>query len=288
MLRDQMPNNTLVTRLLVAGLLTTVVVAFWVAPLPGGDDWEFFQTVARGLFKSTDSLYGEKVTHGYYSNPPWLVVGLIPLSVLPFKLGWAVLSVITLGAALIILRRWQPLPGLVKPALVLLSPAMIYTLLHGQIDMLVISGILLPEVFWPLVALTKPQVAIGLAMGVPREQWHRAALLTCGVLVLSLLFFGFWPRDLIEQPTPFVDATHNLWLGLWPFQLPAGVMVILVGISRRDERLLVAGSPLLSPYAAMSSLLGPWLAAITFLTDWQALAVFASWWGAVIYRGIAV
>jgi hypothetical protein len=58
-------------------------------------------------------------------------------------------------------------------------------------------------------------------------------------------------------------------------------------MSRQDERLLVSGSPLLSPYAATSTLIGPWIAAITVLSNRQAVVVFLSWWAAVIYRGLA-
>jgi len=77
-----------------------------------------------------------------------------------------------------------------------------------------------------------------------------------------------------------------LWLGLFPFQVPVGVSLILFGISRKDEKLLIAGSPFLSPYAATSSLIGPWLAVSCFLNDWQVFIVWLSWWGAVIYRGL--
>jgi hypothetical protein len=112
----------------------------------------------------------------------------------------------------------------------------------------------------------------------------RAGLLTLLVLLLSFPFFGFWPIDILKQPTPFVEAAHNLWYGLWPFQIPAGLAVLLLGIRRKDERLLIAASPFLSPYAATSSLLGPWIALSSFLKEWEAALIFLSWWGAVLCR----
>ena len=270
---------------ILLGLFLLVVIAFWLGPWPGGDDWETFYYVSHRLIERSAPLYGERITHAYYSNPPWLAAGIIPLALLPFKWSWAIICTITIALSFLLLRRWEKRPSLLKILLVVLSPGMIYTILHGQIDILVISGVFLPASFWPLVAVTKPQGAIGLLFGVPRESWLRALLITIGVLAASFVLFGFWPAELLAQPAPFVMATHNLWYGLWPFQVPAGVMLITLGISRRDERLLIAGSPLVSPYAATSSLLGPWIAAITFLKDWQALLVFASWWAAVIYRG---
>lgn len=271
---------------LVIVLFAVLVIAFLVGPWPGGDDWETFHGAARRVL-SGESLYETRITHAYYSNPPWLAVLFVPLGVLPFKLGWAILSAASLGAALLLLHRWQPRAGIVKPVLVLLSPPMIYILMHGQIDVLVISGVWLPAQYWAVVALTKPQVAIGLIAGVPRAQWVRAGLLTLGLVALSLLVFGNWIAAFLDQPAPYVEAGHNLWRDLWPFQVPAGVALVLLGMSRKDERLLISGSPLLSPYAATSTLIGPWIAAITLLSNRQATVVFLSWWAAVVYRGLA-
>ena len=232
-------------------------------------------------------LYGTSTAQGYhYYNPPWLAVLCIPLALLPFRLGWAALAAATLGVAVLLLRRWNGQTGLAKPVLVLLSPPLFYTILHGQVDLLIIGGVLLPAPWWALVALTKPQAALGLLAGVPRACWLRAGLLTGLVVAASLIWFGNWPRSLLNQPTPFMDAGNNLWLGLWPFQVPAGVLLITMGVRRRDERLLIAGTPFLSPYAALSSFAGPWIAAMTWMSDRQAAAVFASWWGAVIIRAL--
>jgi hypothetical protein len=231
-------------------------------------------------------MYGSRITHDYYSNPAWLAVALIPLAILPEHIGWALLCALTLGAAILVLRHWSSdsAPGLVKPVLVLTSPAMFYTLMHGEIDVLIIAGVLLPAEWWLLTALTKPQVALALALGIPLRKWVRAGLILLVVLVISLVFAGWWPPRLLHQPTPFRNATHNLWFGLWPFQVPAGVALAVKGLQHKDDRFLIAASPFLSPYAATSSLIGPWIAVFTFLTTWQAAFVWASRWGAVVYR----
>ena len=277
-----MPTSNLFVGVAVFFIL---VIAFLVSPWPGGDDWETFRGAAQRVIAG-DSLYGTRVTHAYYSNPPWLAALLLPLGLMPFKLGWAILSAFSLGAALLLLHRWQPRAGVVKPLLILLSPPMVYILMHGQIDALLISGVWLPTQYWAIVALTKPQIAIGLIAGVPRQHWLRASILTGLVVGLSLLLWGNWVEELLHQPSPFVSAGHNLWKYLCPYQIPAGVALVLLGMSRKDERLLIAGSPLLSPYAATSSLIGPWIAAITYLSNQQAALVFLSWWGAVFYRGL--
>ncbi len=266
------------------GLLT---VLFMLTPW-SGDDWGVYYGAAKRV-TSGQPLYGTRITHAhdaYYYNPPWLAVALAPAALLPEKLGWAMLSAASLGAALAVLSHWERAPGVVKALLALGNPAMLYIILHGQIDMLIVSSVLLPAAWWPLAALTKPQVAIGLLAVTPRRTWFRALSILAGVVVVTVLLCGFWPPKLFAQPAPFAEATHNLWLGLWPYQVPAGVALAALAYQRRDARLAIAASPFLSPYAALSTLIGPWLALLTYLTRWQAVAVWASWWGAVLYRAI--
>ncbi len=267
-------------------ILTGFIIfsAFYVSPWEDADDWETFYFAGKRLIVADTPLYGTLITENFYSNPPWLAAALIPLTLFPPKLGWALLCVGTLSLAMVLLRRWNPSPGMVKIFTALSSPPMLYILLHGQIDVIIISAVLLPSWFWPLAAITKPQVAVGLVLGVPRRNWLHAGLFTGAVFGISFVMWGFWPTELVQQATPFVGAGHNLWAGLWPFQVPLGVILILVGLSRSDERFLIAGSPFLSPYAAISTMIGPWIAATSFLKPWQVVVVWLSWWGAVVYR----
>lgn len=273
--------------LLVVLAAALMVLAFWLSPWEDADDWETFYYAARRLVAADQSLYDTMITENYYSNPPWLAAAIVPVTVLPPKFGWALLSAATLALALLVLRRWAASPGIVRMVAVLASPPMMYILLHGQIDVVIIGAVLLPAWVWPVAAITKPQVAIGLLFGIPRRQWLRAALFTGALLVISFLLWGFWPAEVIRQPKPFVGAGHNLWAGLWPFQVPMGVLLLALGVSRKDERFLIAGSPFLSPYAALSTMIGPWIAAVSFLKPWQTLLVLGSWWGAVVYRLVA-
>lgn len=264
-------------------LLLFVAGVYLFSYAPAGDDWETFYGAARRIIDGTP-VYGERVTHAFYSNPPWVAGLLVPAALFPFQIAQGIVATASLVVIVVLTRRFQM--NVAKMVLVLLSPPMIYTLLHGQIDALILAGVMLPSEWWPVVALSKPQVAIGLIFGVKRQRWLRAILLAAGVILLSFLLWGNWPRDLIHQPAPFVSATHNIWLGLWPFQVPVGIALMLVGLSKGDERQLIAASPFFAPYAATSSLLGPWLVSAAALETWQAVIVFISWWGAVAYRGL--
>ncbi len=269
-------------------VLAILVLLFAWVPLPGGDDWAVFYVAARRVLMGFP-LYGEPIVRlshydYYYYNPPWLAMSLMPLALLPFRWGRAVLSASTLLLAALLLRRWEKSPyGPPKMILVLLSPPMIYLLRNGQVDALVLGGVFLPVEFWPLVALTKPQVAFGLALGVPRPYWRRTALVMAGFLLLSGLFWGNWLVALVQQPAPLANES-NLWFGLWPLQVPIGLTLLWLGIRHKDERLLVASSPLLAPYASTHSLLGPWIALLTWLSPAQGTIALLTWWGAIIYR----
>lgn len=258
-----------------------LVCAFALLPLPGGDDWETFRGAGLRVLMGV-SLYEEKVTHGYYSNPPWVAVLLLPLSLLPFRWGWALISVSSLALLVFLSKRWRM--DLWRTAFVLASPASFYILLHGEIDVWVLAGIFLPQEIWILAALAKPQVAIGLLFGLERSRIRKALVAGIAVVIASLILFGLWPLELLRQPKPLITAQHNLWSGFWPFQVPIGIALILWGLRRKDERFLLAASPFIFPYAATSSLIGPWLALSSFLRTWEALLVFLAWWGAVCYR----
>lgn len=287
LLRTSLQREHVRAALIGVGVFTLLVAVFLLSPWDGGDDWRAFHGAAQRVLDRSTPLYGTPTfADYYYYNPPWLAVLLTPTAPFAARIGWGIVSAASLVIALALLRRWLDHPGYIKPVLVLLSPAMLYMLLHGQIDLLILAGVLLPMEWWGLVALTKPQTALGLVAMIFPHHWLRAAIILGVVAIPSVALLGPWPLDLLDQPRPFVEMGHNLWLNLWPFQIPVGVLLIVLGYSRKDERLLIAGSPFLSPYAAMSSMIGPWIAAITFLNDWQALAVFVSWWGAVILRAL--
>jgi hypothetical protein len=142
--------------------------------------------------------------------------------------------------------------------------------LHGQIEPLLLAFLLLPKSWWPLAPFPKPQIGLEMVFYVPRRKILSTAAVTGAAWILSLLLFGSWPMALFNQLSPFVEQAHNLWLGLWPLQVPVGLLLILLGIRRADERMLVSAGPSASPYAATSSLIGPWMAGVSFLKDWEA------------------
>jgi hypothetical protein len=66
---------------------------------------------------------------------------LAPVGVLPFRVGWAILSTASLFGSILLLRRWETAPSYIKTALIMSSPPMFYLLLHRQIDVIILCGL---------------------------------------------------------------------------------------------------------------------------------------------------
>ncbi len=151
---------------------------------------------------------------------------------------------------------------------------------------MILGVILLPREFWLIGALTKPQTAIALALGAIKSKWWKTILITLGVIGISFLVVGNWVPAFLSQPFDAYGG-HNVWFGLWPYQVVIGVVLTLVGLERNDERFWVGASPFFAPYAATSTLLGPWMLLVTKIKDWQAIAALLAWWAAAIFRQMA-
>lgn len=267
--------------LLLTLVFLLITAMFALFSLPGGDDWGFFRGVVQRMLTG-ESIYTQRFNGSHYHYPPWVATLLIPLGILPFAWGRALLCTLSLLFAILIARRFQM--SIIKQALVLLSPPMLYLLLHGQIDALALGVVLLPPAWWAVGSITKPQVTLGLIFGVPRSQWLKAVIIGAVVFALSLILFGLWPLDLLRQPKEFAGMGLNIWGGLWPYQLPLGLALVFRSWQKKDDRYLIASSPFFMPYAATSSLLGPWIALSSMLEDWQAAVVLVVWWIASFSR----
>ncbi|WP_152965564.1 hypothetical protein [Thermanaerothrix daxensis] len=267
-------------------MLATLVltVLFASIPLPGGDDWEVFRAaVQRTIHRQT--IYGVKLgtlqTNYYY--PPWVLVLLLIPGLLPFNWGLALTRALSLILAVVI--AWRFRTSLIKQILALLSPPMLYIMLHGQVDVLILAiMIFLPPSWWLIGSITKPQVTLAFLFGIPRKDWLRAVLIAAMVGLVSFLIFGPWPLALLNQPRGIIYLGHNIWGGLWPYNVPIGLALVFFATQKQDLRFIVAASPFFMPYAAMSSLIGPWITLSNLLEDWQAAVVLIAWWAASFYR----
>ncbi len=180
-------------------------------------------------------------------------------------------------------KRWNI--GVIKLIAILFSPPMLYTLLHGNVDAFVLGAVLLPREFWLIAAVTKPQTTIALSIGAFYSNRWKMVIITTSVILLSLIIFGNWLIPFLSQPVTIINAGHNVFRGLWPFQIIVGAVLAFMGWKRQDEKYWIGASPFFSPYAATSTMLGPLMFVMSKLKEWQAVGLVVLYWTmAILFR----
>jgi hypothetical protein len=227
-------------------------------------------------------------------NPPWVLPLLWPLSALPLAFSWAVLGFATLNLLMLSVPR-QSGRGLwlAGVALVVLSYPALRQLVDGNLEVLIIGGVLL--MLWALPRQHTLGMAAGMLLAAAKIQESWLLLAVAAILIARewaprqwlrslgwgtllagplLLFYGrdWWVSNLsfthIWPGTPVDSSIYGLLLrfGLptWLWVL-AAVIILSAGfwatrrrglaLGRLDAGWLLAAGLLLAPYAASNSVL---------------------------------
>lgn len=252
-----MDNVSRPTILFIVCAFALSVAFFYWLPVTYADWMIYFQPAAA------DWLHPYR--YGIF-NPPWLFPLLFPMALLPTRLGAAFLM--SISVAIVMFYLQSP----IKSALALTSAPMIVLFTLGQIDALSLAALLVaPALGLPLLII-KPQGAM-LAM-LPRL--GRLTLLAlAGVLLISLLVWGFWPLD-IDRSAP-TGRAHDV--SPFPYAVPLTIPLAWFGYRRRSDALLCWASLCLSPYWMITSMLPALAASLKECRDWRVwLALWAGGW----------
>jgi hypothetical protein len=253
-----------------------VVLARYHLPVIGQD----FPAAIRPallLFLSGKSPYAAP---GFY-NPPWALVPLIPLAILPVEWGSAILSVANLLVFALIAAKMGAKPAAL--VLFLIAPQILSIVLDPNIDWLAALGFVLPPQIGVFFVLMKPQMGVWLAL-----YWAVDALRAGGIkkaatiavpvslaFLLSFAIYGLYPLRAAE-------LNHASWnASLWPASLPFGLALVVSALKYKRPGLAILAAPFLSPYvgapawgvAALGLLPGN-LEFVAYLLGLQALAGF--------------
>lgn len=231
---------------LVVFVMVTAIVDLYVPAVPPlGYDWRHCFSIGAPAF-----------------YPPWAsyITGL---------LTWPLLCGITLGAVSCAILKHRG--HLVSSAAALLSLPVWWTLFNGQLDGIVLLGLLALPYAMPLATL-KPQIAI---FALLTQRKHVIALAV--VLVISLLIWGPWPLDMngrnIQEHTGYGLHPRVASLGL--LGIPIGL--VLLWLSRGDPEMMMLAGSFVTPYWTFLSLL-PATPAIARLSPKRAVvALILSW-----------
>jgi len=298
---------------LVLGAAAALLVACFALWWPRGVDYHFtFRPVARGFLTGETRLYDE-ASLGFY-NAPWTLVILIPLGLLSFSLGQAILNTLSLGI-LGSTASFLRVPRRIPLLFVVLSLANLHTvdvLFRGQVDALAVFGVLLgwagvrshrPYMLsWGLwfIAIKPNNLLLVVAvylLAVRGWDWRdllRVVSVPAISFALSLLIVGpDWPLRYIENyqvygPPRYLSLTVWRLLGqlglpdepFWPLAALAVVAVLVMawrtGLTEHTLIAALTTNLLVSPYVVGNHL-------VCLIPAYLLIASRSRWLGVLIF-----
>ncbi len=266
-MEKKLTRNEIIVLVVAALVLITAVVL--LAPLltfsdDAAVDWLNAQrpaTLAVLHGQSPYSINEINETNAYFFNPPWTVVPLLPIAILPPEISYAVFILAAVASYLYAaykmgMSRWMIV-------LFILSPPVLMGLANANIDWLVVLGFVLPRQIGLFFISMKPQMSLMVGVywlyiaytdGGPKEVL-RVFGPFIAVTLLSFLIFGPWPLFSLEVRT--ADAANA---SLWPVSIPFGLVALAAAIKERKQEWAMVSSVLLTPYLVFHSYVGALLA----------------------------
>ncbi len=222
-------------------------------------------------------FFGQGNIPPYY--PPWT-------ESIVNSLNWPSLIALTLAG--VGLASYRRATSKISMTCALLTLPLFWTIFLGQLDGLVVIGILGLPILTPL-ALLKPQLSIFSFLA--RRSFLVGLLITAGA---SLIIWGFWPPTLFSVWTVHGEVRYVNDIALGLLGLP--VAAVLLWFSRGDiDMLMLAGAfstPYLLPYHLIVVVpaiarLSPVSAAVSGVLSWLPLLSNwigpAGWWTAWLF-----
>ena len=234
-------------KLLLCALLFILAIIFaWkMIGSSVGVDWRtIFRPATLSLLQGKDPYDTSE-----FMLAPWVFFVFIPISLLPENLSMAVMVVLGLCAYTYIAVRLKAKSlGVIA---ILLSPMVLYNLIDGNIDWLAMLGFILPPQIGLFFLALKPQIGLGLIIywayiTLREKRFIKTFAPIIIVTLISFAVFGFWPARMATVP-PANNAS------LWPESIPFGLILLIMALRKKKERIAQALSPLLSPHVMFHS-----------------------------------
>lgn len=259
-LQTRLPLPTRWEKPIAVGLFTLLAVLQllhnYVRWSPLSDYSISFYPAAQDLFRANP--YGSTEYDFFY--PIWLLIPILPLTLLPVRIGNAVLgvaSVITLGTVTYKLGA-KPL----QLALFLLLPQVLFGAKNGDyMDVLTAVGFVLPPRWGLFFVLIKPQAGIGVAVYWLFEAWreggwkqavHTFAPVGIAYALILLVYSPNLFDSLLAAPGIVgLDSHHNA--AMWPFGAVIGAALLAHAVRTRRIGPAILSSACFTPYVGFYS-----------------------------------
>lgn len=259
-------------------LLFLILITLFTIFLPPAVDWSNYYRPAAIAFIKGQSPYA---IDGFI-NPPWVLIPMVPLLLLPESVGRAILAVSTILSLTYVSRKMGA--NLVGVIALLLCPPVIQLFIDGNIDWIVTLGFFLPPQIGLFFMAIKPQVGLMVALFWFINSWRVGGFREVIKVFTPFLFFLLL-SFVIYGLYPLSDTKDLAWGGntsLWPVSIPIGLALFVHSIRKNDQNFSIASSPFLSPYVILHSWIGVFLVLSRF--TWEFLASVIGLWIVVIIR----
>ncbi len=261
-------------------LLSSVFVLPKVQPY--AVDWQEFFRPAAITMLAGQSPY----TNPDFPSPPWVLLPMIPVALLPSAISQALWFILSIGGFAYAVQRLGAKP--LALAAFVASPLVMHSLLNGNIDWIVVMGFSLPPQIGLFLVVAKPQMSSVVVLFWLIEAWRRNGWREVArvfwpvvtVTLISFLLYGFWPLIWLRKPSQYWNAS------LWPVSIPIGLTLAVAAIYRRRLHFAMSASPLLSPYVLFHAYSGALAALATFTVEMVTAVI--GLWILVLIRGLGV
>jgi hypothetical protein len=255
-----------------------VILLLFTLFLPPAVDWSKYFRPAAIEFINGRSPYS---VEGFI-NPPWVLLPMLPLLLLPESLSRAILALGMMISLVFVSKKMGA--NLVSSVILLLSPPVIQLFIDGNIDWIVALGFILPPQIGLFFIALKPQLGLFLAIYWLISAWRSGGIREVFrvftpfllVLVATFLVYGFYPLNHVE---------HLAWGGntsLWPISIPIGLALFVHSLRKNDQNFSILASPCFSPYLILHS----WVGVLLVLSrhKWEFAVSVIGLWIVVVIR----